>query len=87
MNTFQKSEEKTNIRAEIRGRTVGYVLTALGLVAGLAWNDAIAAAIQHIFPLESDTVVAKFGYAAVMTIVVVGISTALVKWIGGEEKK
>lgn len=51
------------LKKELRGRTLGYVSAALGLVAGLAWNDAIRAAIETIFPLSKDTIMVKFLYA------------------------
>ncbi|MEK7561111.1 MAG: DUF5654 family protein [Patescibacteria group bacterium] len=86
-DSLETKKDKTTIRAEIRARTVGYILTALGLVAGLAWNDAIAAAIQHFFPLGRDTVVAKSGYAAIITIVVVAVSVAIAKWIEGKKSQ
>ncbi|PIQ66910.1 MAG: hypothetical protein COV95_01600 [Candidatus Zambryskibacteria bacterium CG11_big_fil_rev_8_21_14_0_20_40_24] len=44
---------------------------AFGLVAGLAWNDAIKEFIEVIFPLSKDTVAVKFLYAVLVTVVVV----------------
>ncbi len=55
----------------VRGRAVGYIGAALGLVAGLAWNEAITALINALFPLAKDTVLVKFGYAIVLTVVIV----------------
>jgi hypothetical protein len=59
------------LRKEMRGRAFGYVSAALGLVAGLAWNDAIRSLIEAAFPLARDTVAIKFLYAALVTVVVV----------------
>ncbi len=52
-------------------QTVGYILTALGLVVGLAWNEAIVAFIDKVLPLGKDGLGAKFLYAVVITIIVV----------------
>lgn len=59
------------INNEVRGRTFGYISAALGLVAGLAWNEAISAMIDAIFPLAKDTVWVKFIYAIIVTVAVV----------------
>lgn len=66
---YNKASEE--IRSEIREKTAKYVLAGLGLVAGLAWNDAIKAAIDYFFPGEKGTIMAKFFYAAAVTLVLV----------------
>jgi energy-converting hydrogenase Eha subunit A len=60
-----------DLNKEVRGRTFGYISAALGLVAGLAWNEAISAMIDAIFPLSKDTVWVKFLYAIIVTVAVV----------------
>ena len=76
------------MRGEVKERTVSYMVAAFGLVAGLAWNDAIKALIEHYFPLESGTsIVAKFIYAFLVTIVIVVITTYLMRLSGGQKKK
>ncbi|PIR92919.1 hypothetical protein COT99_03685 [Candidatus Falkowbacteria bacterium CG10_big_fil_rev_8_21_14_0_10_43_10] len=67
------------LQKEFRERILGYIIGAFGLVASLAWNDAITAMIEKIFPLGKDTIVAKFIYAFVMTVVLVIIAVYLVK--------
>jgi len=74
------------LKREMRERTLGFVTGALGLVAGLAWNDAIKAAIEYLFPLEKDGISAKFIYAAVISLVVIVFSMYLARWLKGEEK-
>lgn len=68
------SQEEIKLRAEIRERTLGYMLAAFGFVAGLAWNDAIQSFISYLFPLPENTLPAKFLYAVVISVVVVVIS-------------
>ncbi|MDP3900242.1 MAG: DUF5654 family protein [bacterium] len=67
------------LHKEFRERISGYVIGAFGLVASLAWNDAIAALIEKVFPLGKDTVVAKFIYAVVITVILVIVAMYLVK--------
>ncbi len=60
-----------DLNKELRGRTLGYISAALGLVAGLAWNDAISNMINELFPLSKDSISIKFLYAILVTIAVV----------------
>jgi uncharacterized membrane protein YdbT with pleckstrin-like domain len=55
---------------EIKKRTFSYIAAGLGLVAGLAWNDAISTFINYIIPKTGNTVVAKLVYAVLVTIIV-----------------
>lgn len=80
-------EEIKDVRDEMKDKTVGYLVTALGLVAGLAWNDAVKTLIENFFPAKENTIWAKFTYAAIITIVVVLASVYLVKIFKKEEKK
>mgnify|MGYP001565613436 CR=1 FL=1 len=64
---------------EIREKTVGYILAAFGLVAGLAWNEAIKALIDQFFPSSGNGILIKFIYAVIVTVVVVTITVYLVK--------
>lgn len=68
------SQEQKHLRSEIRERTLGYILAAFGLVAGLAWNDAIQSFIGYLFPSPENTLPAKFLYAIIISFIVVMIS-------------
>ena len=63
----------------MRTKTVGYITAGLGIVAGLAWNEAIRELIDFLFPNPGNTLVAKFIYAFLLTSVVAGISVLLVR--------
>ncbi|MDP3794766.1 MAG: DUF5654 family protein [bacterium] len=80
-------ERGSAMEREVRTRTVGYIATALGLIAGLAWNDAVKSLIEYLFPLDQNTLVARFIYAAVVTAFVVVISIYLVRLAGGSEDR
>ena len=64
-------------KSEFKKRTVGYIVAALGLVAGLAWNDAIKSTIEYIFPAEAGSLWAKFIYAFLITVAIVFLSINL----------
>jgi hypothetical protein len=76
LNNFKEEikKETTNIKSEIRQRTSSYILAAFGLVAALAWNDAITNLINYLFPFEKNTVIIKFCYALIITFIVVFVS-------------
>ncbi|OGM92538.1 hypothetical protein A2755_00375 [Candidatus Wolfebacteria bacterium RIFCSPHIGHO2_01_FULL_48_22] len=61
------------------GKAAGYILAGFGLVAALAWNDAIQTLVNTIFTAESNTIIAKFIYALIITLVLVIISLRLEK--------
>ena len=76
---MEQQQEQQSVREQVRAQTVGYIATAFGLVAGLAWNDAIKAFIENIFPLGQGTMWAKFIYAVIITIFVVVITRYLLR--------
>ena len=78
---------KKEIRSKLKEQTAGYMTAALGLVAGLAWNDAIKSLIEVFFPFAKSGLFAKFTYAVVITIVVVFVGQYLLKGSNTEEKK
>lgn len=67
-------EHAKKVRDTTRERTLGFITAALSLVAGLAWNDAITAMIKEVFPVGTSNLLAKFAYAALVTVVVVTLS-------------
>lgn len=79
--------EITGVKNEIRNRTIGYILTAMGLVAGLAWNDAIKSTIEYFFPANKSTIWAKLSYAVIVTLVVVFIAVYLNRLINKDDEK
>jgi hypothetical protein len=69
--------ESSKISREIKERTFGFIITAFGLVAGLAWNEAIQSLINSVFALSKNSILAKFIYAVLMTLVLVVIAVYL----------
>ncbi len=75
------------LEAKVRKQTIGHIVTAFGLVAGLAWNEAIKSIIDHFFPGDKETIWAKLGYAFLITIVVVILSVYISKLFREPETK
>jgi hypothetical protein len=71
--------KKASLKKQMKTQTVTYLTAGLGLVAGLAWNEAIRELIDFLFPNPGNTLFAKFVYAFLLTAVVAGISALLVR--------
>lgn len=77
------SKEKTKM---ILQSCIALASAALGLVAALAWNDAIKALIKEILG-EGESLIALFTYAILATIIAVIVILTLASAagrIGGE---
>ena len=80
LGKIKKESEK--ISSEIKEKTLGFIVTAFGLVAGLAWNEAIQSLIKSFFTIDKNSIWAKFLYAIVMTLVLVFITIYLTRIFG-----
>jgi len=77
---MKRLSAKTNRFAnEAKNKTTGYLIAAFGLVAGLAWNDAIKSLIEFLFPLETETIISKFVYAILVTLLLVLFTLFFIK--------
>lgn len=80
-------EESARINREVRKQVSSYILAGLGVVAGLAWNEAIKSLIEFVYPLSQTGMRAKFLYAALLTLVIVIVSMYVVRVTRDDEKK
>ena len=80
-------EEKDKIETAFKRRTEAYIITAFGIVAGLAWNEAVKALMDYLFPIQKDTILVKFIYAIIMTTVLVFISLYVARFINKDDHK
>lgn len=78
------AEEIRSTQHAIKEKMLTLVLGAFGLVAALAWNDAIQSLVNTILP-KGQAIIGKFVYAVILTIIVVLISEKLNKLLS--EKK
>ena len=87
MDDAQQKEKR--ITKEITEKTTGYIIGAFGLVAGIAWNDAVKSLIEYLFPLaKGDSAIwLKFLYAIVITLVVVTLSFYVLRLINKDSTK
>lgn len=76
---------KKNFRQHFKDKFVALIITAFSLIAGLAWNDAVKTLIEKIFPSNVSSLWAKFGYAFLLTILLVVISFNFSKLFGDDD--
>lgn len=71
-------EELLKTKEALRERTITLVLGGFGLVAALAWNEAIRSLFETVFKTRG-TIISKFVYAITVTLVLVIITVQLQK--------
>ncbi len=71
------AKEKKNLKIEVLEKISTLATAGFGLVAALAWNDAIKKLFSEIFPKPGGNILALFIYAVVITVVVVIITVYL----------
>lgn len=76
------SKKSVEVRTAFADQAMSYVTAALSVVAGLAWNDAVKAAINYFFPAQTSSIAAQFIYATAMTFVVVVLTMILRRVLG-----
>ena len=80
-------ERGKELHREVNKKVASYITAGLGLVAGLAWNEAIKSLIDYFFPPSGGNgLLAKFAYALIITVVVVIISLYLARILSQEKK-
>ena len=67
-----------NTREAVKEKMLTLILGAFGLVAALAWNDAIQALFKIIFP-QSQGLIEKLSYAVLVTVIFALIALQLKK--------
>jgi hypothetical protein len=80
------AKESKSVKQEVRNKVVTYITTAIGLIAGLAWNDAIKELIENLFPVSKNTILAKIFYALIITILLAVVSVYLARLSSKERK-
>lgn len=71
-------QELDETRKEITEKLITLILGGVGLVAALAWNEAIATLFENLLKTTGE-VVGKFIYAVIVTVILAIISLNLQK--------
>jgi hypothetical protein len=78
METNNNVQNQPSLRVEVLTKMIDLATAGFGLVAALAWNDAIKAIFDAIFP-KAGNIAAQLIYAVVVTVFVVFITLRLGK--------
>lgn len=70
-------KEAIEFKKEFLERSISWILTGFGLVAALAWNEAIKSLVDILLGTSKASLLAKFIYAILVTLLVVFISKHL----------
>ena len=62
----------------VQEKSITLVLGGFGLVAALAWNEAIKSLFENLFK-NKGSLIGKFSYAVIVTLIVVIVSIQLQK--------
>lgn len=66
------------VKLEVMDKLTALIAAAFGLVAALAWNNAIQTLFVRIFGPTPNQLLAMMGYAVVVTIIAVLVTV----WVG-----
>lgn len=78
--------DQKSLKIEILEKTFDLMIAGFGLVAALAWNEAIKSLFSLIFP-QAGNVIAQFIYALLITMLVVIITVKLGKILNFSKKQ
>lgn len=81
------TEEQKNLKIEILEQVASLATAGFGLVAALAWNDAIKALFATFFPQPGGNVIVLFIYALFITSLVVFVTTRLGRAVNVAKKQ
>lgn len=76
--TKEKTAEQQSLRVEMLEKMHTLATAGFGLVAALAWNSAIQDLFNLFFP-NQESLIAKFLYAIVITVLIVLVTSRLGK--------
>lgn len=72
---------------KIMNKVLTLFTAAFGVVAALAWDDAVKSLFQRYYPFPGTGLEAKFSYAIGVTIIAVIVTAFFAGMLSKEEKK
>jgi hypothetical protein len=81
-----EEEKPVTLKQEILDKIAALVTAAFGLVAALAWNDAIKTIFREIFGEES-TIGPMLLYASIVTIIAVILTIIVARAVANAKNK
>lgn len=82
----QVRQEAVEFKKEFFEQSLSWILAGFGLVAALAWNEAIKSLVDVLLGPSKASLFAKFIYAILITLLVVFISKRLRRPVSVDNK-
>ena len=79
-------KDAEQIKVELTKSMLTFATAAFGLVAALAWNEAIQGIIKELIP-AGNGLLSKLIYAVIVTIIAVSVTFYLGRLVGKAEAK
>ena len=86
MGEKEEDEKPATIKQEILDKLSALIMAAFGLVAALAWNDAIKAIFKEVFG-DSSTIVPMLIYASMVTVIAVIVIVIVARAVANAKTK
>ncbi|MDO8559722.1 MAG: DUF5654 family protein [bacterium] len=83
----KNSQDRKSLKVEILEKMGQLVTTGFGIVAALAWNDFIKKFFERVFSRPEDNLWAMFGYAVVVTVLIVVLTYVLGRLLDRAKKQ
>lgn len=83
----KRKENRNEFKVEMLEAFAALITAAFGLVAALAWNDAIKTTINNFFDSSLDVTIGQFGALYFYAIIVTFIAVLFTIWIARASKK
>ena len=83
---FMEKHELRRVRSDVLERVITLVIAALGLIAALAWDEALRQLFDELFG-GRDTIWGKISYALLITVIAAFISVQLGQWLSKRRGK
>jgi predicted MFS family arabinose efflux permease len=83
----KRKENRNEFRVEVLEAFAALITAAFGLVAALAWNEAIKTTIDNFFDKSLEVTLGQFGALYFYAIIVTLIAVLFTIWIARASKK
>ena len=83
---FMEKHELRRVRSDVLERVITLVIAALGLIAALAWDEALRQLFDELFG-GRDTIWGKISHALLITVIAAFISVQLGQWLSKRRGK
>ena len=86
LEKFIEKQELRHIHTNVLERVITLVIAALGLIAALAWDEALKHAFENLFG-GKGTLLEQISYALVITVIAALISVRLERFFSKRKDK